>query len=65
MTNDSAGRSSRPTGPGAVKTAAGLAKSLGRLVGASVRASGKAMDELSERLRAYAESGPPKPPGAD
>ncbi|MDR1187197.1 MAG: hypothetical protein LBK95_07060 [Bifidobacteriaceae bacterium] len=40
---------------GFVSTTTGLVKSLGRLVGASVRASGKAMDSLSTRLHEYAE----------
>ncbi|MDR1634717.1 MAG: hypothetical protein LBS27_07340 [Bifidobacteriaceae bacterium] len=47
---------------GFVSTATDVVKSFGRLLGASVRAGGKAMDQLSDRLRAYAEGEPPAEP---
>jgi hypothetical protein len=46
---------------GLVSNATGFAKSIGRLLGASFKASGRAMDNLSDRLRAYAEDAPPPP----
>ncbi|MDR3107543.1 MAG: hypothetical protein LBU05_05025 [Bifidobacteriaceae bacterium] len=46
---------------GIVSTATGFVRSFGRLLGASFKASGKAMDGLSARLRAYAEDQPVKP----
>ncbi|MDR2567317.1 MAG: hypothetical protein LBC97_14885 [Bifidobacteriaceae bacterium] len=45
-----------------VSTTTGVVKSLGRLLGATFKASGKAMDDLSDRLRAYADNTPPPPP---
>ncbi|MDR2378598.1 MAG: hypothetical protein LBD70_04130 [Bifidobacteriaceae bacterium] len=50
---------------GFLSTTTGLAKSLGRLIGSSVKAGGKAMDQLSERLQAYADQpSRPEPPPA-
>ncbi|MDR3106682.1 MAG: hypothetical protein LBU05_00555 [Bifidobacteriaceae bacterium] len=47
---------------GIISTTTGLIKSLGGLIGASVKASAKGMDALAERLRDYAEDKPPEPP---
>ncbi|MDR2374601.1 MAG: hypothetical protein LBD77_11040 [Bifidobacteriaceae bacterium] len=56
MSQNSSG-AANSDGPAAA--AIDVVKSFGRLVGASLRASGKAMDGLSDRLRRYAEGEPP------